>query len=101
MAVEEGLRRLPRTSVVSLGQASVVSLGQALTNQTLEWGRIRQKKATFSRLPPTSTTASPKSTWGMARRAMQRHEGFARRLPPGPNMVLHDGVAAGKPVLVA
>ena len=48
MAVQEGLGRLPRIG---------------LTNQTSEWGRIRQKKATFSRLPPTSTTASPKSTW--------------------------------------
>ena len=27
---------------------------------------------------------------GMARRVMQRHEGFARRLPAGPDIVLHD-----------
>ena len=37
---------------------------------------------------------------GMARRVMQRHEGLARRLPPGTDIVLHDRVAAGKPVLV-
>ena len=27
---------------------------------------------------------------GMARRVMQRHEGLARRLPPGTDIVLHD-----------
>ena len=27
---------------------------------------------------------------GMARRVMQRHEGLARRLPPGTHIVLHD-----------
>ena len=37
---------------------------------------------------------------GMARRMMQRNEGRVRRLPPGPDIVLHDGVAAGEPVLV-
>ena len=37
---------------------------------------------------------------GMARRMMQRHESLARQLPPGPDIVPHDDVAAGKPVLV-
>ena len=37
---------------------------------------------------------------GMARRVMQWNEGLARRLPPGTHIVLHDGVAAGEPVLV-
>ena len=31
---------------------------------------------------------------------MQRHESLARQLPPGPDIVSHDGIAAGKPVLV-
>ena len=48
--------------------------------------------------PPTSYTTSWDTT--MARRVMQRHEGLARRLPPGTHIVLHDGVAAGEPVLV-
>ena len=38
---------------------------------------------------------------GMARRMMKGNEGLARRLPPGPDIVLHDGIAAGEPVLVA
>ena len=37
---------------------------------------------------------------GMARRMMQRHESLARQLLPGPDIVPHDDVAAGKPVLV-
>ena len=37
---------------------------------------------------------------GMARRVMQRHKSLARRLPPSPDIVLHDGIAAGEPVLV-
>ena len=51
----EGLRRLPR-------------IGPALTNQTphSNGARIRQKKATFSRQPRSSTTASPKSMARMA-----------------------------------
>ena len=31
---------------------------------------------------------------------MQRHESLVRQLPPGPDIVPHDDVAAGKPVLV-
>ena len=38
---------------------------------------------------------------GMARRVMQWNESLARRLPSGPDIVLHDGIAAGEPVLVA
>ena len=37
---------------------------------------------------------------GMARRVMQRNEGLARRLAAGPDIVLHDRVAAREPVLV-
>ena len=61
-----------------------------MTNQTLEWGRIRQKKATFSRLPPQFHHRLAEVDLGMARRVMQRHKSLARRLPPGPDMVLHD-----------
>ena len=38
---------------------------------------------------------------GMARRVMQWNEGLAHRLPPGTHIVLHDGVTAAEPVLVA
>ena len=38
---------------------------------------------------------------GMPRRVIQRHEGLARRLPPRARIVLHDGGATGKAVLVA
>ena len=37
---------------------------------------------------------------GMARRVMQGNEGLAHGLPTGPDMVLHDRVAAREPVLV-
>ena len=37
---------------------------------------------------------------GMARRVVQRNEGLARRLAAGPDIVLHDRVAAREPVLV-
>ena len=38
---------------------------------------------------------------GMAWRVMERNESLARRLPAGTHIVLHDGIAAGEPVLVA
>ena len=38
---------------------------------------------------------------GMTRRVVQRNEGLPRRLPAGPDIVLHDRVAAREPVLVA
>ena len=61
-----------------------------MTNQTLEWGRIRQKKATFSRCPPQLHHRLAEVDLGMARRVMQWNEGLARRLPPGTHIVLHD-----------
>ena len=37
---------------------------------------------------------------GVARRMMQWNEGLARRLPTGPDIVLHDRIPAHEPVLV-
>ncbi len=38
---------------------------------------------------------------GMARRVMERNESLARRLPTGPDIILHDRIPAREPVLVA
>ena len=66
-------------------------------------GRDRQDKAEEVDLLPLATQIDhrlAKVCLGMARRVMQRHEGFACRLPLSADVVLHDGVAAGEAVLV-
>ena len=64
--------------------------------ETASTGRRRPPScaARVSRPPPR------RSRPGHARRMMQRHESLARRLLPGPDIVLHDRVAAGKAVLI-
>ena len=85
MTVQEGLRRLPR---IGLDEPDV---------------RMGQDQAEEGDLLPTAPQLDHRLAevdLGMARRVMQRHEGLARRLPPGTDIVLHDGIAAGEPVLV-
>ena len=86
MAVEEGLRRLPG---VGLHEPDV-GMGQ---DQAEEGNLLPPAPDLHHRLAEVDL--------GMARRVMQRHKSLARRLPPGPDIVLHDGIAAGEPVLVA
>ena len=85
MAVEEGLRRLPG---IGLDEPEV-GMGQ---DQAEEGDLLPPAPDLHHRLAEVDL--------GMARRVMQRHKSLARRLPPGPDIVLHDGVAAGEPVLV-
>ena len=86
MAVEEGLRRLPR---IGLHEPDI---------------GVRQDQAEEGDLlasPPQLHHRFAEVDLGMARRMVQRNEGLAHRLPPGPDVVLHDRVAAREPVLVA
>ena len=85
MAVQEGLRRLP---------------GIRLDEPDIGMGQDQAEEGNLLALPPQLHHRLAEVDLGMARRVMQRHEGLARRLPPGPDIVLHDGVAAGEPVLV-
>ena len=86
MAVQEGLRRLPR---IGLDEPDI-GIGQ----DQAEEGNL---------LPPASDLDRrlAEVDLGMARRMVQWHEGLAHRLPPGTHIVLHDGVTAAEPVLVA
>ena len=75
MTVQEGLRRLPR---IGLDEPDV---------------RMGQDQAEEGDLLPTAPQLDHRLAevdLGMARRVMQRHEGLARRLPPGTDIVLHD-----------
>ena len=85
MAVQEGLRRLPG---IRLNEPEV-GMGQ---DQAEEGDLLPPAPDLHHRLAEVDL--------GMARRVMQWNEGLARRLPPGTHIVLHDGVAAGEPVLV-
>ena len=80
MAVQEGLRRLPR---IGLDEPDV-GMGQ---DQAEEGNLLPPAPDLHHRLAEVDL--------GMARRVMQRHKSLARRLPPSPDIVLHDGIAAG------
>ena len=86
MAVEEGLGRLP---------------GIGLDEPDVGMGQDQAEEGNL--LPPASDLDRrlAEVDLGMARRMVQWHEGFAHRLPPGTHIVLHDGVTAAEPVLVA
>ena len=86
MVVEEGLRRLP---------------GIGLDEPDIGMGQDQAEEGDLLALPPQFHHRLAEVDLGMARRVMQRHKSLARRLPPGPDIVLHDGIAAGEPVLVA
>ena len=64
-------------------------------------GQDQAEEGDFLTPPPHLHHRLVEVDLGMARRVMQRHEGFAHRLPLRAHIVLHDGVAAGKAVLVA
>ena len=85
MAVQEGLGRLPRIG---------------LDEPDIGMGQDQAEEGNLLPLPPQLHHRLAEVDLGMARRVMQRHKSLARRLPPGPDIVLHDGIAAGEPVLV-
>ena len=75
MAVQKGLRRLPRIGL----HESDIGLGQD-----------QAEEGNLFPLPPQLHHRLAEVDLGLARRVMQRHESLARRLPPGPDIVLHD-----------
>ena len=86
MAVQKGLGRLP---------------GIGLDEPDVGMG---QDQAEEGNLLPVCLRPRPSPRevdLGMARRVMERNESLARRLPAGTHIVLHDGVTAAEPVLVA
>ncbi len=86
MAVEEGLCRLPRIG---------------LDEPDVGMGQDQAEEGDLLTLPPQLHHRLAEVDLGMARRMVQWHEGLAHRLPPGTHIVLHDGVTAAEPVLVA
>ena len=85
MAVQKGLRRLPAIR---------------LDEPDIGMGQDQAEEGNLLPSAPDLDRSLAEVDLGMARRVMQGNEGLARRLPPGPDIVLHDGIAAGEPVLV-
>ena len=85
MAVEKGFRRLPR---IRLHEPHI-----AMRQDQAEEGDLLT-------LPADLDYRLAEVDLGMARRMMQWNEGLARRLPTGPDIILHDRIPAREPVLV-
>ena len=81
----EGLRRLP---------------GIRLDEPDIGMRQNQAEKGNLLPSAPDLDRSLAEVDLGMARRVMEWNKGLAHRLPPGPDIVLHDGIAAGEPVLV-
>ena len=86
MAVEKGFRRLPR---IRLHEPQI-----GMRQDQAEEGDLLS-------LPADLDYRLAEVDLGMARRVMERNESLARRLPTGPDIILHDRIPAREPVLVA
>ena len=65
------------------------------------WGRVIPKKCARCPTPAMIASVSPKSALRMTRRVRQRHEHLPQTTAPFANVILHNGLAARKPMLVA
>ena len=86
MAIEKGFRRLPR---IRLHEPQI-----GMRQDQAEEGDLLS-------LPADLDYRLAEVDLGMARRVMERNESLARRLPTGPDIILHDRIPAREPVLVA